>query len=392
MPTDEEDDTPAIIPPKPSDAEALRGDPQSNESYRQSLATVNDLNREKLRAQKFQNENAGQRNPTSLRTIEARERSRQQRDAQASAKAQEREDFWNQGKANERPEVKAAREAKQADFQQRQDSQRDRMDAALKPLREAAFARQAAEKQRQEQMQNPARRMAQARLDNAGKGMLNYAEFSGPDGKKATYMRPTKEGTEGYLATRGNKNLKDMASKAQSRASAMPSLGMPQSMTAPASQVGTDRVTNAMAVATPKPATPNMVMPTFNPAQPAAQPSLMAGTPARPDPNATAAIASFNQSVANLPGTSSPDQNANLRNLQRGNIPTLANVPGMMADKAVGSVSSFVREGMEQRPNRVRGAISAAGDIISGKTPLISPRRRTQTAQTQPKNPLLARR
>jgi hypothetical protein len=413
--------TMAVTPRQPSsagasalaEANSVANDPELRSAYMEQSRTTTELNKEALRSRKFENENAG-RDPkrerlTPLRTIEARERAAQRRESQAAAEAQRKEDFWNQGKATERPEARAARDARQQDFQQRQDSQRDRMNAALAPIREAAFARQAAEKQRQEDMKDPAKRLAAMRMRAAELGAtINYAEVGGPDGKKATYMRPTKEGTEGYLATRGNKNLQDMANKAQGAGgglvkdragnlqgadrdlanqngnllAARPSPSLPQNMTAPASQAGIDRATNAMAAATPKPATPDMVTPTFinAPIPKAPERNLVAGTdlertfsPAQADPNAAAAIASFNQMTG--------AQAANKRNLQRGdNVPTIANVPGELAGRYG---KAFMNS---------PGMNIVTGKALAGK-PLITPRRRTQTAQPQSQeNPLLARR
>jgi hypothetical protein len=110
----------------------------------------------------------------------------------------------------------------------------------------------------------------------------------------------------------------------------------------------------------------------------------MAGTPARPDPNAAAAIASFNQSVAQQPRGSSMAQNANLRNLQRGDIPTLAKVPGDAARAATNAVGNFVQEGMQSQPNRVRDAALGVKNVATGKTPLISTSRPDKVSPTRP--------
>jgi hypothetical protein len=72
-------------------------------------------------------------------------------------------------------------------------------------------------------------------------------------------------------------------------------------------------------------------------------------------------------------------QAANLKNLRKGDIPTLASVPAMIANKAEQSVHSFVREGMKQRPNRLRDGALVLKDIVTGKKPLIATGRKAQT-------------
>ena len=375
-----------------SDTAAVANDPEMRDAFMEPQRTATAANKEALRSQKFKNENAGQRNEISLRTIEAREAAQAKRESQAAAEAQRKADFWNQGKANERPEVREAREARAAEFQQRQDAQRQRMDDRLKPIREAAFARQDAESKRQDDMKDPAKRLAAMRMKAAELGVrINYAELGGPGGKKATYMRPSAEGTEAYLATRGNKNLQNMADQASAKASEMMTPQMPQQPVTGAPS-GAMAATNAMAARTPAPAAP-MITPQFNPSASIVGPKAPATQPTQPaDPNAAAAIASFNQSVAQQPRGSSMAQNANLQNLQQGDIPTLANVPGDAARAATNAVGNFVQEGMQSRPNRVRDTALGIKDVATGKKPLITPRRRSQTAQTSAVNPLLARR
>ena len=330
----------------------------------------------------------------ALRRIELREKEKANKESREAKAEADRAAFWNRSKPGtaEYAEQQSRNSAAKTEQDQRAQALQDRVEEKVKPIRDAKLAKDAAEQQRQEDMKDPAKRMAAARLANAGQGTLNYAEMTGADGKKTTYMRPTKEGTEGYLATRGNKNLQDMVNKAQGAGgglvkdradnlqgadrdlankfgnllAAMPSPGMQQNITAPASQAGIDRVTNAMAAAAPKPATPNMVTPTFNPAQPATQPSLMAGTPARPDPNAAAAIASFNQTAGNITRGSSPAQNANIRNLQSGdNVPTMADVPGELARRTGSALGSAGQAVATSAP------VAAVGNVLSGKTPLI---------------------
>jgi hypothetical protein len=74
-------------------------------------------------------------------------------------------------------------------------------------------------------------------------------------------------------------------------------------------------------------------------------------------------------------------QAANIKHLQKGDIPTLANVPGMLASKVQKYAEPFVREAMQQRPNRVRDGALALKDIATGKKPLIGTNRRSQTAK-----------
>jgi hypothetical protein len=359
----------AQLPAKPSLAQevmAYENDPVARAAYQESQDIDSDYKKEATRSMRSRND----ADPYVARS-EGRARSRADRAGKAEAAEQKRSDFWDQGKQGT-----AANEAQQernAAFQRTDAARQGAKDEAIAPIREQALARNKAQAQEQQNMQDPDKRMAALRMDMARDGRrLSYAELSGPEGKKSTYMRPTKEGTEGYLATRGKKNFQDMANKAVGMASAKPSPGLPQNMTAAAPQAGIDRATNATAAATPKPAAPNVVMPTYN--RPPAQPDpnvLPPGAPAQPDPNAAAAIASFNQTQENLPRGSSMAQTANLQNLQKGNVPTLANVPGDIARSATGSAAAFMKEGMQQNPNRARDFLGGVGKVLSGKTPLV---------------------
>ena len=361
----------------------MQGDNEMRMAALEESRTAAELNKEALRSRKFENENAG-RDPrrdtvTPLRTIEARERAAQKREAAAAAEAQRKEDFWNQGKEGERPEVRAAREARQSDFQQRQDSQRDRMDAALKPIREEGFARQAAEKQRQQQMQNPARRMAQSRLDNAGKGTLNYAEFRGPDGKQSTYMRPNEAGQQAQANTMAVRQEREAArqaeiAKAESDKKNQADMAMFQRLSS-----------------MPTPAAPAMPSPGVVNPQPPAQPAMQAAAPVTPGMQAARAGLPLWQrrttgaAPAPQPQAATPAMGPVMRMMS-------SKTPWADAAGAIGDAAKSVGQGLQ-------AGASFAGNVLSGKlSPLagksaIAPRRRTQTAQTQPpKNPLLARR
>lgn len=359
--------------------EDFQSDPEMREAALEQSRTAAAMNRENLRSQKFQNENAGQSRVMPLRSIEAREKAQQQRESKAAAETQRKEDFWNRGKATERPEAKAARETATADFQQRQKSQRERMNAALAPIREAGFARQAAEKQRQQDMQDPARRMAQARLDNAGKGTLNYAEFSGPDGKKATYMRPDEAGQQAQANTMAVRQEREAARQAQiAKADADKKNQADMSMF-------------QRLVAMPTPAAPATSSPEVVNPQPPAQPAMRAAAPVTPGMEAARAGLPLWQ--RRTPGAAPAPQ-------PQAATPAMGPVMRMMSSKtpwadtagALGGAAASVGQGLQ-------AGASFAGNVLSGKlSPLagksaIAPRRRTQTAQTQPpKNPLLARR
>ena len=353
----------AQLPAKPSLAQevmAYENDPVARAAYHENLDIDSDYKKEATRSMRSRND----ADPYVARS-EGRARSRADRAGKVEAAEQKRSDFWDQGKQGT-----AANEAQQernAAFQRTDAARQGAKDEAIAPIREQALARNKAQAQEQQNMQDPDKRMAALRMDMARDGRrLSYAELSGPGGKKSTYMRPTKEGTEGYLATRGKKNFQDMANKAVGMASAKPSPGLPQNMTAAAPQAGIDRATNATAAATPKPATPNVVMPTYN--RPPAPPSpdlLPPAAPAQPDPNAAAAIASFNQTQENLPRGSSMAQTANLQNLQKGNVPTLANVPGELARRTGSGLGAVGQSIATSAPVR------AVGNVLSGKTPLV---------------------
>jgi hypothetical protein len=141
---------------------------------------------------------------------------------------------------------------------------------------------------------------------------------------------------------------------------------MPQQAGTP---VGAMQATKAMAAATPAPSVPDFVSPTFKPPQITQAPrATMAATPT--DPNAAAAIASFNESVANQSRPLAPNQQANIRNLQQGdNVPTMAdvvNVPGQNLRSAGNAISSY-GSAVANSP----GA-KFVGSLMGGKTPLVA--------------------
>jgi hypothetical protein len=350
-----------------SEAAAVANDPQMRDAFLEEQRLSSESQKEQNRALKARNES-----DPNVRRMEQREKNKKNREDANAAEAQRRADFWNQGKADERPEVREAREARAKDFQDRQTAQQQRVNDRLKPVRDAAVAQQAADKKRQADMADPRRRMADLQVRAIRDGVkLNYGEVRQEDGKRGIAMAAGPRGQAGYDNTRGAKNLeqtRSMAGIAQSQNAGRMTPQMPQQAGTP---VGAMQATKAMAAATPAPSVPDFVSPTFKPPQITQAPrATMAATPT--DPNAAAAIASFNESVANQSRPLAPNQQANIRNLQQGNIPTLANIPGDLARQATGSVQNFLQEGMQQRPNRLRNAILGIQSVATGKTPLVA--------------------
>lgn len=264
------------------------------------------------------------------------------------------------------PALSEAQQARNAEFQAkdkaRTAARNTRLKEAVQPMVAKRDAENAARVSEAKRMQNP-----QARLDSMVSrqglmgGRLNFAEVKQGDGRSAMYVAPTAAGSQAYVNAKVNPRMGQQTAALGERAMGVtpqmpstPSPAMPQGV-----------------AAAPAPPQSMVGMPTFDPSK------LVVGSPApaRPqppaDPNAAAAIASFNQSAAQQPRGSSPAQNANLQNLQRGNIPTLASVPGMLASKAVSDAGSFVKEAITPRPNRLTGALSAIGSVAKGKTPLV---------------------
>jgi hypothetical protein len=357
------------------DLEAARNDPEMRAAAMEQQRTATAANKEALRSQKFKNENAGQRNEISLRAIEAREAAQAKREAGAAAEAQRKADFWNQGKANERPEVKAAREARTADFNQRQDAQRQRMDDRLKPIREAAFARQDAESKRQDDMKDPAKRLAAMRMRAAELGAtINYAEVSGEDGKKATYTANTPEGKKAQSDTMAVRQNREAARKA--------AIAKADRDKKNQSDMATFRSLASM----PTPAVP-------------AQPSTEAVNPQRPVQPAKQAAAPVTPGMeaarAGLPLWQRKSPQANPAPQPQAASPAAGPVMRMMSSKtpwadaanAIGSSAASVGQGVQAGASMV-GNLLTGQYGFAGKT--IMPRRRTQSAAIT-SSPLLSK-
>jgi hypothetical protein len=341
----------------------------------------------------------------ALRVIESREKNKKAQEDYKAKREADSKAFW----ARNSPGAMAS------DMEARDKAWRERIEEKVKPIREAKLAKEAAEKQRQKDMADPAKRLEMMKQNAARDGVqLNYAEVGGnAPWKPAAYMADTPEGRAGYERTRGTANQKQVASaanQASGRAAGMMTPQIPQKP-ATGAPAGAMAATNAMAAATPKPATPGyagsfgtglQVTPRFNPTGGIVGPINSSPTrPAAPtaaaDPNAAAAIASFNQSVSNMPKQNSPAQQANLRNLQQGdNVPTMADVPGEIAKRTGNALGAAGQAVANSTP------VQAAGNVLSGKTPLISttrpdkvsptrpaPRLNNQTAAQKPKNSML---
>ena len=228
-----------------------------------------------------------------------------------------RQAFWDQSKPG--TETYAQRMGRAEKFAQEEKTRREKKERLLKPLRDARAAQKAIADQKQLAVtQDPNRRLSEMRMNGLGRpGKLNYAEVTGANGQTASYTRATPEGDAAYASIQDARGAKMV-----SRATQQTQSSMPQSTGAPAYNPSSaiDQQMGAQSAQSMGP------MP---------QPAPAA------DPNASAAIASFNQSQQNIPRPSSTAQNANLQRLQAGNnVPTMVNVPGQVASNvASGTVA-----------------------------------------------------
>ena len=257
-----------------------------------------------------------------------------------------RQAFWDQSKPG--TEAYAQRMARAEKFAQDDKARYEKRDRLVKPVRDAAVAKKAIADQKQLAVtQDPNRRMSEMRMNGLRRpGNLNYAEVTGANGQTASYTRATPEGDAAYASIQDARGAKMV-----SRATQQTQSSMPQPTGAPAynpssaidQQMGAQ---SAQAIGPMPQVSPStkIVNPNFNPSSLSASGSqvpLMPQPAPAADPNASAAIASFNQSQQNIPRPSSTAQNANLQRLQAGNnVPTMINVPGQVASNvASGTVA-----------------------------------------------------
>jgi hypothetical protein len=271
--------------------------------------------------------------------------------------------FWDQSKPG--TQAYGERMARAEKFAQEDKARFQKRDSLIKPVRDQALARKKVEDQKQLAIaQDPNRRLSEMRMSGVGRpGRLNYAEVTGANGQKASYTAPTVEGGRAYAAQQDAR-----AEKMASRADEQMQSSRPQSPIAPKFDPSSalDQQMGAQAAQAMGP-TPqmlpsrSMINPQLNPASTmvsGSQVPLMPQPAPVADPNASAAIASFNQTQQNITRPSSPAQNANLQKLKAGdNVPTVLNVPGQVATSAAAGV--------------VSGAKSVAGAIQN--TRLINP-------------------
>ena len=271
--------------------------------------------------------------------------------------------FWDQSKPG--TQAYGERMARAEKFAQEDKARFQKRDSLIKPVRDQALARKKVEDQKQLAIaQDPNRRLSEMRMSGVGRpGRLNYAEVTGANGQKASYTAPTVEGGRAYAAQQDAR-----AEKMASRAVMQMQSSRPQSPIAPKFDPSSalDQQMGAQAAQAMGP-TPqmlpsrSMINPQLNPASTmvsGSQVPLMPQPAPVADPNASAAIASFNQTQQNITRPSSPAQNANLQKLKAGdNVPTVLNVPGQVATSAAAGV--------------VSGAKSVAGAIQN--TRLINP-------------------
>jgi hypothetical protein len=274
-----------------------------------------------------------------------------------------RQSFWDQSKPD--TEAYGERMTRAEKFAQEDKARYEKRDSLIKPVRDQAIAKKRVEDKKQLAIdQDPNRRLSEMRMSGVGRpGRLNYAEVTGADGQKASYTAPTVEGGRAYAVQQDAR-----AAKIASRADEQMQSSRPQSPIAPKFDPSSalDQQMGAQAAQAMGP-TPqmlpsrSMINPQLNPASTmvsGSQVPLMPQPAPVADPNASAAIASFNQTQQNITRPSSPAQNANLQKLKAGdNVPTVLNVPGQVATSAAAGV--------------VSGAKSVAGAIQN--TRLINP-------------------
>jgi len=274
-----------------------------------------------------------------------------------------RQSFWDQSKPD--TEAYGERMTRAEKFAQEDKARYEKRDSLIKPVRDQAIAKKRVEDKKQLAIaQDPNRRLSEMRMSGLGRpGRLNYAEVTGADGQKASYTAPTVEGGKAYAVQQDAR-----AAKMASRATEQMQSSRPQSPIAPKFDPSSalDQQMGAQAAQAMGP-TPqmlpsrSMINPQLNPASTmvsGSQVPLMPQPAPVADPNASAAIASFNQTQQNITRPSSPAQNANLQKLKAGdNVPTVLNVPGQVATSAAAGV--------------VSGAKSVAGAIQN--TRLINP-------------------
>ena len=271
--------------------------------------------------------------------------------------------FWDQSKPG--TQAYGERMARAEKFAQEDKARFQKRDSLIKPVRDQALARKKVEDQKQLAIaQDPNRRLSEMRMSGVGRpGRLNYAEVTGANGQKASYTAPTVEGGRAYVVQQDAR-----ATKTASRAAEQMQSSRPQSLIAPKfdpssamdQQMGA-QAAQAMGPMPQMSPSRSMINPQLNPASTmvsGSQVPLMPQPAPVADPNASAAIASFNQTQQNITRPSSPAQNANLQKLKAGdNVPTVLNAPGQVATSAAAGV--------------VSGAKSVAGAIQN--TRLINP-------------------
>jgi hypothetical protein len=261
-------------------------------------------------------------------------------------------------------------------FAQEDKARYEKRDRLVKPLRDEAVARKAIAGRKQLAVaQDPNRRLSEMRMNGLGRpGTLNYAEVTGANGQAASYTAPTVEGDAAYASIQDARGAKMVSRASEQMQSSMPRSPIapsfnPSSATNPA-MMGT-QASQAMKTIPQNSPSPKIVNPQFNPAPLSASGSqvpLMPQAAPAVDPNASAAIASFNQTQQNIPRPSSLAQNANVQRLQAGNnVPTMVDVPGQVA--------SNVASGAVAGAKAVAGAIknTSLANPNAGRTASVRP-------------------
>jgi hypothetical protein len=266
--------------------------------------------------------------------------------------------FWDQSKPG--TEAYGERTARAEKFAQEDKARYEKRDSLIKPVRDQAIAKKRIEDKKQLAIaQDPNRRLSEMRMSGVGRpGRLNYAEVTGADGQKASYTAPTVEGGRAYVVQQDAR-----AAKMASRAAEQMQSSRPQSPIAPKFDASSaiDQQMGAQAAQAmgpmPQMSPSRKINPQLNPASTmvsGAQVPLMPQPAPVADPNASAAIASFNQTQQNITRPSSLAQNANLQKLKAGdNVPTVLNAPGQVA----GQVATSAAAGVASAAKSVAGAI-----------------------------------
>jgi len=259
-----------------------------------------------------------------------------------------RQSFWDQSKPG--TEAYGERMTRAEKFAQEDKARYEKRDSLIKPVRDQALAKKGVEDQKQLAIaQDPNRRLSEMRMSGVGRpGRLNYAEVTGADGQKASYTAPTVEGGRAYAVQQDAR-----AAKMASRATEQMQSSRPQSPIAPKFDASSaiDQQMGAQAAQAmgpmPQMSPSRKINPQLNPASTMASGSqvpLMPQPAPVADPNASAAIASFNQTQQSLTRPSSLAQNANLQKLKAGdNVPTVLNAPGQVATSAAAGVATAAK-------------------------------------------------